>query len=397
MEPIWRLPVAAIHDIAASAGPLSFVGGAGDFDHEGRLRNPGDLTAQIEGSVASIAQALAAESCKLSDVVRLKVFYTDDAAGDWDIVAALAPHFPDDPMPVICPMPEPLQPFDGQVVQIQAIAQRGWRQGADFRAVPLGAPDGSLTGRHASAGLRAGEFIAIAPGTAPDIADGVAQTHAIMERHEATLAALGAGMQDCVKMESTFFGTTRAEWAPLSAARASHFAEPGPPATVIPCQRLNPEGAVTKIDLMAMRQFRISYDKYIPRGDSWPDRVWDWPINLPYRQGSSLRGMIWLGGQVPSEPYANTGDRMMAGQLEGQTRMTMSYIRDIMRGFDRSPADLKLMVCYYQCDDGQRTTERMAEILAACTGNALPPVTLVAKQAMHTKHNTVEIWGVGQL
>ncbi|MDH3666191.1 MAG: hypothetical protein OEN23_04595 [Paracoccaceae bacterium] len=397
MEPIWRLPVEAIHDITASAGPLSFVGGAGDFDHEGRVRNPGDLGAQIEGAVANVAQALAAESCKLSDVVRLKVFYTDDAAEDWDIVAALAPLFPDDPMPVICPMPEPLQPFDGQVVQIQAIAQRGWRQGTNIRAVPLEAPDGPLSGRRVSAGLRAGEFIAIAPGTAPEIADGVAQTHAIMERHEATLAALGAGMQDCVKMESTFFGTTRAEWAPLSAARASHFAEPGPPATVIPCQRLNPKGALTKIDLMAMRQFRISYDKYIPRGDSWPDRVWDWPINLPYRQGISLRGMIWLGGQVPSEPYANTGDRMMAGQLEGQTRMTMSYIRDIMRGFGRSPADLKLMVCYYQCDEGEKTTHRMAEILAACTGNALPPVTLVAKQAMQTKHNTVEIWGVGQL
>ena len=143
MKPIWRLPVAAVHDIAASAGPLSFVGGAGDFDHDGRIRNPGDLAAQIEGAVANIAQALAAESCTLADVVRLKVFYTDDDADDWDILAALAPLFPDDPMPVVCAMPEPLQPFEGQVVQIQAIARRGWRQGANVRAVPLPVPEGA--------------------------------------------------------------------------------------------------------------------------------------------------------------------------------------------------------------------------------------------------------------
>jgi enamine deaminase RidA (YjgF/YER057c/UK114 family) len=398
MEAIWRLPVDAIHEISASAGALSFVGGAGDFDSAGSIRNPGDLARQIEGAVENIAQALAAESCRLSDVVRLRVLYTSDD-DDWDIIAALARHFPVDPMPVICPIPEPLQPFDGQVVQIQAIAQRGWRDGTDVRVAELPVPDArraAFGGRAVSAGLRAGEFIALASRTAPDPEDGVAQTHEIMEAHSKTLGELGAGMQDCIKMESTFFGTTRAEWAPLSAARASHFAEPGPPATVIPCQRLNPPGALTRIELMAMRQRRLTYDKYIPRDDSWPDRVWDWPINLPYRQAIRLRDMIWLGGQVPSEPFANTGDRMMAGNLEGQTRLTMSYIADLMRGFGRSPADLKLMVCYYQCDEGERTTQRMSEILAACTGGALPPVTLVAKPMMHTIENTVEIWGVGQ-
>lgn len=118
-----------------------------------------------------------------------------------------------------------------------------------------------------------------------------------MSTHEATLAELGAGMQDCVKMEGHFFGTTREDWAPLAKARASHFAEPGPPATVVPCQRLNPEGAVTKIDVLAMREKRNSYDKYIPREDYWPDRVWDWPLNLPYRQVIRLRDMIWLGAR----------------------------------------------------------------------------------------------------
>ena len=259
-------------------------------------------------------------------------------------------------------------------------------------------PGGAIT-----SGLRAGEFIAIAHRTAgdtqdsvADLGDGVAQSHAIMEMHEKTLSELGAGMQDCVKMEGHFFGTTREDWAPLAKARASHFAEPGPPATVVPCQRLNPEGAVTKIGLLAMREKRNSYDKYIPREDSWPPRVWDWPLNLPYRQAIRLRGMIWLGGQVPSEPFSNTGRRMMPGNLAGQTRMTMSYIEDLLRGFGRTTADLKLMLCYYTCDDGENTTRQVLDILSGCIGGALPPTTLIAKPMMHSVENTVEIWGVAQ-
>ena len=393
MNPIWRLPADHVHHVSGTAGPLTFVGGAGDFDSSGGIRNPGNLDAQIEGALANVSDALEAESCGLDDVVRLHVYYTDDR-DDWEVVAKLAALLPRDPSPVISTVPEPLQPFGGQVVQLQAIAQRGWRNG-DVRVATRSVPGGTIT-----SGLRAGEFIAIAHRTAgdraADLGDGVAQSHAIMENHEETLAELGAGMQDCVKMEGHFFGTTREDWAPLARARASHFAEPGPPATVVPCQRLNPEGAVTKIGLMAMREKRNSYDKYIPREDSWPPRVWDWPLNLPYRQAIRLRGMIWLGGQVPSEPFSNTGRRMMPGDLAGQTRMTMSYIEDLLRGFGRSTADLKLMLCYYTCDDGENTTRQVLDILSGCVGGALPPTTLIAKPMMHTVENTVEIWGVAQ-
>lgn len=309
-------------------------------------------------------------------------------------------------MPAISTVAEPLQPFDGQVIQIQAIACRRWRQGDDIRVATRPVPpawQALFAGRPVTAGLRAGEFIAVANRTAADqehhIAapgDGPAQSHAILEMHEATLAELGASLQDSVKMEGYYFGTTREQWAPLAKARASHFAEPGPPATVVPCQRLYPEGAVTKIEVMAMRDCWNGFDKYIPRGDSWPKRVWDWPIPLPYRQGIRLCNTIWLGGQVPSEPFSNTGARMLPGDLVAQTRMTMSYIEDIMRGFDRTPADLKLMVCYFTCPDGEATTRLFLDTIAGCVGGALPPVTLVAKPMMHSAENTVEIWGVAQ-
>ena len=405
MSNIWRWPVDLTHHVSGTAGPLTFVGGAGDFDDGGRIRHPGDLDAQIAGAVANIADALRAESCTLADVVRLKAFFTAEV-DDWEIVAKIAAFFPDDPMPAISTVPEPLQPFDGQLIQIQVIAERHWRKGSDIRVATRPVPAayaGLFKGRAVTGGLRAGEFIAVSNRTAADgnhhvaqPGDGPGQSHTIMGYHEATLAELGASPQDSVKMEGYYFGTTREQWAPLAKARASHFAEPGPPATVVPCHRLYPEGAVTKIEVLAMREEWNGFDKYIPRGDSWPKRVWDWPIPLPYRQGIKLRDTIWLGGQVPSEPFSNTGARMLPGDMVAQTRMTMSYIEDILRGFNRTTADLKLMVCYFTGTDGEKTTRQFLDTVAGCVGGALPPTTLVPKPMMHGPDNTVEIWGVAQ-
>lgn len=403
---IWKLPVAHTHHVAATAGALTFVGGAGDFDDDGRIRNPGNLDRQIEGAVANLAQALAAECCGLDDVVRLKAFFTADDADDWHVIAGLAKLFPTDPLPAISTVPEPLQPFTGQRIQLQAIAQRGWRTLDDVRVALRPVPPAKralFNGRPLTGGLRAGEFIAVANRTAEDAegavakkGDGIGQSHVIMETHAATLAELGASFQDSVKMEGYYFGTTREQWAGMAKARASHFREPGPPATVVPCQRLNPEGAMTKIEVMAMRERWNGFDKYIPREDHWPKRVWDWPIPLPYRQAVRLRDTIWLGGQVPSEPGRNSGKRVMAGQLMPQTRFTMSYIEDLLRPFGRQSADLKIMVCYFTSSGAEAETAAFVQTLADCVGGALPPMTLVPKTMMHTDDNTVEIWGVAQ-
>ncbi|MFB6453592.1 hypothetical protein [Bradyrhizobium tunisiense] len=168
--------------------------------------------------MSNVAEALATESCTLDDVVRLKAHYTAER-DDWQVIAALARCFKANPMLAISTVPEPLQPFSGQTIQIQVIAQRGWRTHADVRAAPrpVRPERQALFGqRTVTAGLRAGEFIALANRTAED-ADGVvrhpddavAQSHFIMERHAETLTALGASFQDSVKMEGYYFGTTR--------------------------------------------------------------------------------------------------------------------------------------------------------------------------------------------
>ena len=401
----WRLPIEFTHHLSGSAGPLTFVGGAGDFDANGRIANPGNLFAQIDGALRNVEKSLQVETCGLNDIVRLKAFYRNDGSRDeWEVLAALANGLISEPLPVISLVPVLMQAFEGQEIQIQAIAQRGWRTLTDVRVDEMVIPKArqpAFTADTLTSGLRAGEFIAVANRTAADANDvianaddGIAQTQIVMSSIEETLSTLGASFQDAVKKEGYYFGTTREQWAGMAKQRAAFFHEPGPVATMVPCQVLWPATAQTKIEVLAMRQTRGGFDKYIPRDDSWPERVWDWPIPLPYRQASRLRDMIWLGGQVPSQPFNNAKERVLTGQLGPQTAFTMSYIEDLLRGFGRTASDLKLAVCYFKSDGSEETTQRFVKTLQECMGGALPPLTLVPQPQMHTPENTVEIWGV---
>lgn len=407
INPMWRLPISGMHHLAGSAGALSFVGGAGDLDDTGKIRSPNDLDQQIAGAIRNLESALEIESCSLDDVVRIKAFYlSDGTVNEWQVKAAIANEFKENPLPVISTLPVPLQPFNHQKVQIQAIAQRNWRTEKDVRITTSSIPEVErrrFSVNELTDGLRANEFIAIANRTATDMndtvanpSDGPAQTHSIMQSIENTLATLGASFQDAIKKEGYYFGTTRDQWASMAKVRASYFREPGPVATVVPAHVLYPIDAVTKIEVLAMRQTRGGFDKYIPREDWWPERVWDWPIPLPYRQSSRLRNMIWLGGQVPYATHSNKPGRVLDGELDLQTTFTMSYIEDLLRGFNRSPVDLKLCVCYFTSNGSQAETEAFVRVLQNCIGGALPPLTLVPVPHMHTPETTVEIWGVAQ-
>lgn len=405
MNLIWHWPVSHQHHPSACAGPLTVVGGAGDFDAEGVICNPLDLDAQIEGAIENVSAALAAESCTLADVVRFKAFYTADCE-DWEIIAALARAIADDPMPAISTLPVPYQPFSGQLFQLQAIAQKDWRRFDDVRVVPRPVPKAKqplFGGRTVTGGLRAGDFWALSNRTAADdndlIADpgdAKAQSLLVQDLHDRTLSELGCSLQDSVKMEGYYFGETSGEFAEIAKARAARIREPGPCGTVVPCHRLNPEGAETKIEHLGFREKWNGFDKYVPREDSWPKRLWDWPIPLPYRQGQKLHGTIWTTGQVPWEPNANSGRAMYRGDLHAQTRFVLSFIADILRGFDRGLADLKLLTCYFRSTGSSQDSVAFLDTVAGTLGGALPPMTLVPQPHMHDPETMVEIWGLAQ-
>ena len=402
----WSLPFEGTHEVSASAASLSFVGGAGDFDHQGQIRNPGDLRSQVKGAVENIELALTQENCSLVDVVRIKAFVElSPEVGEGAVVRMLLDTLPCDPAAVISVVPVEMQPFEGQKVQLQAIAQRGWRDVAyqivedTLRIASADAGEETVV----TTALRVGEFISVANRTAAQCIDaydgsidGVDQCHAIMKSLNSDLKTLGATLQDAIKLEGYYRGTTRAQWTPFAKARASYFAEPGPPATVIPCHLGGHDQTMTRVGVLAMRERRNSYDKYIPREDAWPERVWDWPAELPYRQAQRLRDMIWLGGQVPAQPYSNTGKRMHPGQLLPQARLTMSYISDLLRPFGKSTSDLKLLVCYYRRLPDHDETHALLALLTDYCGGVLPPLSLIPVNHMQDADSTIEIWGVAQ-
>jgi enamine deaminase RidA (YjgF/YER057c/UK114 family) len=403
---IWKWPIPQPQQQAGTAGPLSFVGGAGDFDASGRIRHPGDLDAQIPGTMSNLAAALAVEGCALADIVRLKVYYKGDGSrSEWEILAALAGHFESDPLPAITLHPVPLQPFAGQALQAQAIATRGWRDRPGEIRTALGEVPAQhrkrFGARKVTLGLRAGKFIAVPAQTASEeqakaAGSGIGQTKIVMAGLDAALTALGASFQDCVKMEGYYFGTDMSQWEGMAKARATCFREPGPVATVVPCHALWPAGALTKVEVLAMRDHWNGFDKYIPREDRWPRRVWDWPVPLPYRQAIRLRDSIWLGGQVPFAPDSNAGRAVLPGQLLPQTQFTVSLVEDLLRAFERTASDLKLMVAYFTSSGSEAETQAFLETIAACIPGPLPPMTLVPQPHMHSSDMTVEIWGVAR-
>ena len=395
---IWQLPTTRAHRLAGRAGALAFVGGAGDFDSAGSIRSSADLGAQASGALANVADALAVESCSLEDIVRLKAFYrSDGSVEEWTLRAQLANAIGQVPAPVMTLNPVPQQPWPGQEIQLQAIALRGWRRLDDIRVVSRPVPAShaeSFDAPELTDGLRAGELYAVGGQVAAEVEGGVEQTHAVMARLGEIQAELGASFQDAVKKEGYYFGTTMEEWAAMAAIRATYFREPAAVATVLPCHALWPAGAVTKVELLGMRDHWNGFDKYIPREDRWPERVWDWPIPVPYRQGIRLRNTIWTGGQVPWEPSANTGRAMYPGDVLAQTRFVMSYVEDIVRAFGATTGDLRLLVCHFASGGSTAETHRVVETLADCVAGPLPPLTLVPQPHLHAADSTVEIWGV---
>ena len=130
----WRLPLEEPHEISSSASNLSFVGGAGDFDESGNIQNPYKLRTQLEGTLENIKSALAKENCSILDIVRLKIFYSPtEEIDEFELIQILLELLPKDPAPVISSLPARLQPFSGQEVQIQVIAQRNWRSEQNYR------------------------------------------------------------------------------------------------------------------------------------------------------------------------------------------------------------------------------------------------------------------------
>ncbi len=390
---VWRLPTDHPHRLSRRAGRFCFVGGAADLDAGGEIVNRDDLLGQVDGAVASVASALRAQGCGLGDVVRLKAFFRRGSGdeGGWALLAALRRHFSQAPAPVISMQPVVMTPWDGQELQLQAIAVKGWREQEPVRFATEPIP-GSEDSLDYTVGLLGGGFFAVSdiPGYREGFeGDVLAEAEFVMDRLEAILQKLDASTNDVIKLEG-HWDLDASPWAPLAEVRARRFPEGVAAGTVVPWQQPWPANVTTRVELLGYRAQLNGRSKFVPRVDSWPDWVWDWSIPVPYRQGLRVDECVWTGGHVPSG--AGHRDVQSPGDLDRQVDFVIGIINDVLRGFDRRLDDLALLVCYYHSDGSDESSRRFLDRLAMNVPGALPPVTLVPQP--WDEPARTEIWGV---
>lgn len=348
----WNWPIPATHSHAVRCGEMIFVGGQADLDVAGRVRHPGDHSAQGAAVMAHVGLALASVGADATDLVKLVAFYVNDGGVDEAaFLAGLARHLPSGPLlPVITAVPLPTLGLPGLAVEVEAVAMRG----ADGRR--LGREARTLFGAGPFPdGLRCGEMIFAAGQSAVDAAGGalaagdiVGQSAIVMERLGEVLAAFGADHDDVVKINNYYVGGDDvADWEAAARVRARYFAEPGPAATGMPVPRHAVPGIVARSEVIAMRG---RDGRRLPRRHVWPEGHWDWPIHMPYKHGIKCGEMIFVGGQVALTPR---GEVIAPGDLPAQTRLATANIAKVLAGFGGGLDDAVKLTSFY---DGRAAT-----------------------------------------
>ncbi|MDA9513098.1 hypothetical protein XI04_08530 [Bradyrhizobium sp. CCBAU 11430] len=290
-----------------------------------------------------------------------------------------------------------MMPWNGQELQLQAIAVKGWRKQAPvhFVAEPLPRPVMPDAAEY-TLGLLAGGFFAASdmPGFRGGFEGGslAAETSFVMDRLKTIMDGLDVCYNDVIKVEGYYPYVNPDDWLPPAKERFRRFPEGAAVATGLPWPIPWPSNVRTKIELLGYRTQLGDYSKRVPRADSWPDWVWDWPVRNNFRQGLLVDDCVWLGGQIPFG--AGRGNIQSPGDLSRQVDCTMAVISDILGGFNKRLDDLALLVCYYESDGSEESTRRFLDRLAMNIPGPLPPITLVPEPMVHTKRTTNEIWGV---
>ncbi len=297
------------------------------------------LTTGGEGTLArqliDLAESLAGRGAPMSDVCQLRVFFKSGAVDEGAILAGLANALPAQTNPVVTLVPVSQPGLSGSNIAMQAAAVTG-PPGPTARVI--GARGG---GNGFATGIRKGRFLFLGGQRPSAVSDTVTESREVMVGLSATLAELGAGFSDIVRINRWYFAAgTAAGWEPAARAAAAYFPEPGPIATGIslPCALAG--GYSIQIELMGM----IGIDgAQLTKRHSWPEGHWDWPVHLPYKHGLACDGLAFVGGQVSLDSRARVLD---PGDWERQTSTCLANIDRVLHGFGDGPHRLLSLGAY---------------------------------------------------
>lgn len=377
-----------------------FVGGQSDLDAAGEVMHPGDLNAQADASLRHVAAVVASLGGRLEDVVKVNVFYVGGTRDDEDALLRRIRAWVRGPVaPVISLVALPRLAYPGMMIVVDAVAV----DDADGGAPRAGFnPPGHWPwpeGAEFSHGVRCGELLFVSAQMARDESgrivhegDIVAQAQLTIDHIGRVLAAMGADLDDVVKLNTWFVGFgTDEDWRRAARIRSEAFRYPGPGATGVPAPAPYPDGGLIRQDCWAMRGLD---GEPLPRSLSWPKGHWDWPMRVTFQQGVKVGNLVFLGGQYACDV---AGLAQAPDDAPAQARITMDFIDRILAGFGATLDDLAMTKCFYKSDGSAEALHANLAIRSARFGDPAGPTTNVALKTMGLEGLMLEIEGIAVL
>jgi len=413
----WYQHLAFKHGVRA--GEMAFVGGQVDKSSAGEPLHAFDLATQTAVVIRHIDTVLREFGAGLPHVVKLVAFYaTDGRMDETAFLADIGRHIlehggaPDGVGPAITLVPLPCLALPGMMVEIEAIAMFG-KDGERLPRTAANPPTLAPLPPPFSHGVRCGEHIwtsaqgkgarqTVPPPPTQSRGTGltalrrhsrasrtmddslqypqdlVAQTDIAVKHVAQVLAALGADLDDTVKLGTWYRGDgTRTTWELAARQRASYFTAPGPTVSALPTPSL-PPGDMTRVDAWAMRNVN---GRRLARTYAQVHDAWQWPVALPAAVGLQCGQCVFVDQQVALDTH---GQPLAPGQLLEQTRRVMESTRTVLASFGLTLDDMVKQNSFYR---GQADPETIvanqryrssfySEPAGASTGVPLPCLPL---------------------
>ena len=207
--------------------------------------------------------------------------------------------------------------------------------------------------------------------------DIAAQTRNVFENMKLSLARVGLGLSNLVRLNTYYvFDGDDADatryWEDMTRVRLEYFPDPGPAATAVRIKGMPYQGQLIQIEGVALR------------GESWrnrqrimPDGSWDWSIPMPLSQGWKVGNRIFVGGQISAD---ENGTPVHVGDLDAQTRNIYQYIGNILSDAGASYKDVVHIKVCFKYDSRNPLTrvafaDRIMEITKEIIDGPAPVVT----------------------
>ena len=254
----WKWPFS--HGVRC--GEYIFTGTQMPLDANGKVRAPGDIVEQARINISNLDNVLNEFGAVRADVCRINTFYLGNGtAADWKRAGEIRGNAFDWPGPVGTGVPVPALYPTGVTQRQEAVTMLGtngsrlprialrpeghwdWPSAVNFQQVVK-------VGRMVFVG---GQVSAEGQGRVKFVDDLEAQTHEIMRNIEICLHAVGAKLDDIVKMNTFFKGGADFDH-PIRyfQIRSGYFAEPGPTTTGVPLAQIAIEGLELEIEAYAL-------------------------------------------------------------------------------------------------------------------------------------------------